>query len=559
MSVAAKTLRLFAGAWAIILVALLLVDFSVVSLNTFLTWLPASALSAAVGALIIAIGAHVLTRLSVSMTLGRAIPASLVIGLVVGISQVFFGALLAEAVPWEPTLIIASATLTIGVIGTGTILFWQTLNDQLQQRQHLLSESLTVSETREDVAQIAAEMRDVLSHDIDAALSPARASIEERLRDQSQLPDSADWSATAEQLRAAARETVGPLSRRLWSPALPGHHRITLWSIIRNVVTQQPFQPLVMALIVLVTFLAAQISTLGWAIGLITTVMGMAVVWTVLTLANVAMRRWPNHHAAIYIVAIVGVQGTHGIAYYSRSQIGDSPYSIAELISASIVGIIVIFTTSAFGSVRSYRAAVARTMAVETDREFMASITASRVVAQLARESARILHGTVQTRLIACAVAIERAADTRDIEAFQSALSEARDALAAPRLGTEVDATTLAEEVERKVRLWSGLCEISVTIDPPLESVDDRLARDVGRVVEEGLSNAIRHGGADAIEVRITDGNGGIDVEILDNGCGPTSGDPGLGASLLDSISETWNLETTAHGARLHVSVASSH
>ena len=559
MSVAARTLRLFAGAWAIILVALLLVDFSVVSLNTFLTWLPASALSAAVGALIIVIGAQVLTRLSVSMNLGWAIPASLVIGLAVGVSQVFLGALLAEAVPWEPTLIIASATLTIGVIGTGAILFWQALNDQLEERRQLLSESVSVGETREEVAEIAAEMREVLSHDIDAALSPARTSIEERLRDQSQLLDSADWSATAEELRAAARDTVGPLSRRLWSPALPGHHRITLWLIIRNVVTQQPFQPLVMALIVLVTFFAAQISTLGWAIGLTTTVMGMAVVWSVLTAANIAMRRWPNHHASIYIVAIIGVQATHGIAYYSRSQIADSPYSIAELISASIVGVIVIFTSSAFGSVRSYREDVARTMAVETDREFMASITASRVVAQLARESARILHGTVQTRLIACAVAIERAADTRDIEAFQSALSEARDVLTSPRLGAEVDTATLVEEVARKVRLWSGLCDITVTIDQPLESIDGRLARDVGRVVEEGLSNAIRHGGADAIEVRITGGSTGIDVEILDNGCGPHGGDPGLGASLLDSISETWNLEGTAHGARLHVSVSSTH
>ena len=558
MSGAARALRLFAGAWVLILFGLFLADISVISLNLFLSWLPVSMVSAAVGAFSAVIGAQAISALTIPMDLGRALIAALITGLVVGISQVLFGSLIGAAVPWEPALVISSATLTIGVIGTGAILFSQTTSDLVAQRADLLSDSLTVTETRGDVAEIATRMRELLTHDIDAALSPARLSIEERLRDQSRLLDDDDWKLTAVELRAAASETIGPLSRRLWAPNLPEETRITIWSIIRNVITQQPFQPRAMALIVLVTFFPSQVATLGWIYGLISVIVGMATIWILLSLANMAMRHWPAHHALIFLVTIFGVQAGHLLTYYFRSLVGGSPYTLVEFIGAAVIGVILIFITSAFGSLRSYRADVARTIAVENDREFASSVAASRQVAQLARESARILHGTVQTRLIACAVAIERAADTRDVDAFHGALREAHNVLANPALENSADDATVLTEVDRKIGLWSGLCEIDVSIDPTVTARTGRLARDIGRVVEEGVSNAIRHGGADAISIQIRESADGILVEVRDNGCGPTGGVPGLGSSLLDSVSSCWILETVDHSVQEQSNVLSA-
>ena len=119
--------------------------------------------------------------------------------------------------------------------------------------------------------------------------------------------------------------------------------------------------------------------------------------------------------------------------------------------------------------------------------------------------------------------------------------------------------TTIAEEVQRKVGLWQGLCSIGVDLDPQVAVMSGRRARDVGRVVEEGLSNAIRHGGAKEISVRVAEGQegsapgGDVVVVIEDNGSGPGNGKPGLGSSLLDSVSGTWELEATGSGARLSV------
>ena len=207
---------------------------------------------------------------------------------------------------------------------------------------------------------------------------------------------------------------------------------------------------------------------------------------------------------------------------------------------------------------RTKRDDVARTFQSDIDRELIESMAASRQVAQLARESARILHGTVQTRLIACAVAIERASETRDADAFHEALREAQAVLAQPAINTTPDSSSLIEEVQRKVQLWSGLCDITVDVDAMLAEIQGRFARDVGRVVEEGLSNAIRHGNATSIQVRVSRSNSSVNVEVDDNGIGPRRGLPGLGSSLLDSVSPDWHLSELPVGARLSVELPAS-
>ena len=185
----------------------------------------------------------------------------------------------------------------------------------------------------------------------------------------------------------------------------------------------------------------------------------------------------------------------------------------------------------------------------------MQSIAASRHSAQLARESARILHGSVQTRLIACAVAIEHTSEAEDAEAFQAALHEAQQILQSPMRGEDIAEMTIADEVQRKVGLWAGLCSIDVAISPEVATLNGRVARDVGRVVEEGLSNAIRHGRAKAMSVRVgstgTDVADGVVVVVEDNGNGSGDGERGLGSSMLDGVSSRWELSALEPGSRL--------
>lgn len=487
------------------------------------------------------------------LKVGAATALSFLVGCVFAVTQFLGMRALTVTGDRDPLLAAISSIVAITIIGLAVSRFASGRYYEQERRARLLDEGIAVSLVREDVSDIAHRMQVALGTAIDDALAPARRGIEERLTDQQRELSQDDWASVARELRLAAQDTVRPLSRELWSTTAGRVAPIRASQVLRNIITTQPFRPVPLALIFIVTGFASSVTLYGWGMGLTRLAGGVALIFLVLSMANAAMNRWPAHHSVIFIVGALTLQSGTLINFPLRAWQEAQRFTWAETIAAILIGLILILLTSGAGSLRDYRDDVAATFQTDIDRELIESIAASREVAQLARESARILHGTVQTRLIACAVAIERASETRDVEAFQGALREARDVLTEPALHESSDATTLGDEVQRKVSLWSGLCAIDVQISPELGEVGGRTARNVGRVVEEGLSNAIRHGAATVIQVRITGRTTDVLIVINDNGIGPQRGPRGLGSSLLDSVSSSWELTTQSPGTRLLV------
>lgn len=69
---------------------------------------------------------------------------------------------------------------------------------------------------------------------------------------------------------------------------------------------------------------------------------------------------------------------------------------------------------------------------------------------------------------------------------------------------------------------------------------------DVVLVVSELVSNSVRHGSSNGIDVKVTAGPGTIRVEVADDGPGFATdvarGD-GLGLTIVEKLSERWGLE----------------
>jgi hypothetical protein len=487
-------------------------------------------------------------------TLG-AVTVMAIVGIAFAAMQWASTAALGLTLERDPLLAAVSGALGVTVIGAAVIFLIEGRRVETARRHQLLERATALALARQDVADIGQRMRLALDADIDDALAPARRSIAEQLSDQERMLTHDKWADVAVQLRSAAQETVRPLSRSLWSKTAARLDPIRLGNILRNIITKQPLRPVALAVIYVVANFANAIAVFGWSAGLTLVSVGVAMILIIAGLANLAMRRWPARHAVLFLAGALLLQAGSLLTFPLREWAGLAPYSWAEFVLGTTVGLLVILLTSGAGSLRNHREDVARTFQSDIDRELIESVAASRQMAQLARDSARILHGTVQTRLIACAVAIERAVDTRDVKTFQSALREAYSVLAEPtRLDIDED-TTLEAEVSRKVALWSGLCAIAVEVEPVAAGASGRMARDAGRVVEEGLSNAIRHGGASEIHVAVRGSHEHLEVVVLDNGCGPQGGAPGLGSSLLDSVSDSWTLTSTASGARLSVTL----
>lgn len=456
----------------------------------------------------------------------------------------------------DPVVDLIVTIVAVSTIGVGLMILMQARRVEDERRVALLEYGISLELARLEAGEIVQSMQVALHADIDVALEGARMEIEEQLRDHERTLGQEHWPAIAQELRSTAEHTVRPLSKSLWARTVKNEGRLGFIGIVRNIVTQQPFRPLTVVLIYLTATTAESITILGWMVGLLTLLVGIALITIILTAGNRAMADNPRHHAAIFLCTIFIVELTGLLSFPTRSQWGTTPFTWGEFIASVVLGTAVILASSALGTIRTHRDDVARTFRAEIDRELIESHAHSRQIAQLARESARILHGGVQTRLIACAVAIERAAATEDVEAFRAALQEAHAVLAGPLNSSVDESATLLDEVERKVSLWSGLCTIELQIDPSCVDVRGRLARDVGRVVEEGLTNAVRHGGASTIRVEISATDSAVLVIVTDDGSGPEDYSPGLGSLLLDSVSQDWILGAGPTGTRLRVALS---
>ena len=81
----------------------------------------------------------------------------------------------------------------------------------------------------------------------------------------------------------------------------------------------------------------------------------------------------------------------------------------------------------------------------------------------------------------------------------------------------------IEEVLESYCALWAshhGDIDIRCTIEPLDGAVTDALGLTILRMVQESLTNVARHAHATRVEVRLGVRDGGIEVEVIDNGRG---------------------------------------
>lgn len=74
---------------------------------------------------------------------------------------------------------------------------------------------------------------------------------------------------------------------------------------------------------------------------------------------------------------------------------------------------------------------------------------------------------------------------------------------------------------------------VSLEIDGEPPVLDEGIGLSVYRIVEEALTNALRHAETDHAHVRLRTGHGHIDLEVSDRGVGPSGQNPPGGHGLV--------------------------
>lgn len=418
------------------------------------------------------------------------------------------------------------------------------------QREELIQQEVQQQLASAQELDVLRDIRESVLSEVGHQVKTSSADLMRRIDD---LVDAgeADVGSLAQELRDTADRTVRPLSHELEDRARRKHRTPGFLPGLANIVRYQPFRPVAVSIVYLVTTTVREIDLHGWTIGAGLLVTTVAFIFAIMLPLNQAMNRWANHHVSIYLMGLVLLQAPTVLLSPLREQITGEVITAGSLMVTALFGSIVVIGTSAFGSWNRTRKEVIADFQREVDADTIATLARGEALAKATMDAALMLHGSVQSSLYACALTIEEASRRKDIVAVNQALMQARAILEQPDLERGArDSVSLSEAVSRPITQWAGLIAVNVDINPLAEELAADRASHVADIVEEAIANAVHHGSASQVSVRIGASDEELVIIVQDNGSAPGGGSPGLGSRLFSRFGGRWELADRADGAQ---------
>ena len=174
-------------------------------------------------------------------------------------------------------------------------------------------------------------------------------------------------------------------------------------------------------------------------------------------------------------------------------------------------------------------------------------------IAIFSRDWASHIHGRVVTRLTSAAFLLEQSSSKESSASINAALEIIADTLEEPETGIQrdINSRTLEDEVNFRLDPWSGILDVTTHIDPQIRKIGGLRVFELGLIIEEAVTNSVRHGMADRVVVALSQKNkGSINLKISDNATVappanfPIESSKGLGTQIFDSFTDgRWTLD----------------
>ena len=413
------------------------------------------------------------------------------------------------------------------------------------------------SEARQDIIglqqnEIVKEINRQVAVEIESGLAEGRAELE-HLR--MQLEDiEGSFDSMSSKVREISVNAVRTLSHRLRTPDADNVVAPGLFQLVKTTVKTEPFRTLDLAVIIFLTFIVTEIRRFGFVRGAGLLAIGVLVLICICELANKLMRSLPSAHLFIFSTAFVLLQVNTVATDLVRSRWGARAITFPNLALEIVFSAILIFLSSAFPIWRRQHLGSIAIIRNSLDERSAQVAMRNSYLSLVTQEAAQVLHGSVQSRLQACAMSIDVAVNEKDLNAIRRALDEAWSALVRPISGAKLESdepsqSHLGTLVERKVDLWKDLVNINWKVEPSSSEVDRSIAIAAGEVIEEAMGNAIRHGKATVIDIEVVVTEPAIKITVTDNGRPDEDGSArliggGTGLSMVDIRSSgKWSIE----------------
>lgn len=364
--------------------------------------------------------------------------------------------------------------------------------------------------------------------DVDWDRHPSVEQVKRTLGELLSRPDShtrVDPSEVADAIRREIDTNIRPLSHRLWFGAEGIEPRSRLLPLIRDALTAWTVPVRAIAAVWFLTAILGGARWLGLEQGVVVSVVSTVLMVVVVVLIGrvVPPSLWGRAGALAVgsVVVVVGTDGTLRLVGYPSRLYVDTGSLL--LLPVTIAALIVV--SASISLVESDR----RTILEVAERE-------SREIVNAKRQST-FLHNSLQSELTGMAMQLDEAARSGSTEESRAALERVHALLARSISEDFVNfQENPREHIDRIIRGWSGICEVSIEFDEPLDA-DPRLRLAV-QAIEEIITNAVRHGGASSLSVAIDSSARGLVIRVESDArvAGEGDGAEGLGSRVLASM-----------------------
>jgi two-component sensor histidine kinase len=254
-----------------------------------------------------------------------------------------------------------------------------------------------------------------------------------------------------------------------------------------------------------------------------------------------SLRKYLNISAIFLCVSIPYAVDPLFLANYPSS----SANSVAEIVAAGWF-LLLSLTFSIAKSQTDFRKDLINSLLIDLEN----SPPVNNKDSELAGKYARYLHGDIQSTLSSTQMQLQQASDKDNLTLGKSSIEKLASVLRRDHHDYVIgEAISPISKFQQIIDAWDGIATISIDVEEG-EFSDTTLLK-VAEVIEELVSNAIRHGGATTISVNVVSEDGSNRVNFFDNGKKRAKGKPGLGSSLLKSLTKNVIIKESDEGTKI--------
>jgi signal transduction histidine kinase len=478
-----------------------------------------------------------------------------------GILAYYFNALEMDLFNAPGTILLR--TLNAGLLGMVAVPLVSLLESSIEiyraDRNALITERLLAESQKSESAAVIKSLRSSMTRRVDENLLEVIKNSQDYLDDKGRSLE-ANWELMAIRLRKAALETIRPFSHQMHRRGEERTYKVRPLELLRYVANTPRIEiPWVLIFYAISEFIFIYSNSI-WYLATANFVTRIVLIAAGLFIIRKLKYQDKLRGFFPYLISLL----IFGSIFASLTRISDDLFKLKSVSNfshfTSTVWLLLLVVLIGFASSFLYgQSAESEFLEKQISKEKLEMLILKREEERLSRELAKYLHGTIQSRLMASAMALERAGRKGDKEALERELEEAYESLRVPSAQYfSAPEETFKDEITKVVSKWNDLMKVKVTISSTVPEISGHKAQEIGNIINEGLSNSFRHGNASKVDVSVTHQSDQISVIVKDDGDGINGGKPGLGTDWFRAIAgNAWSLTSNEDdpGATLELKI----